>query len=60
MNFQVMGCRRFCGRVSLSVGVAPSIGNFERWMKGALGMGHLSLRRLTAEDLEGGFLYWVP
>ena len=23
-------------------------------------MGHLSLNRLTAEDLEGGLLYWGP
>jgi len=29
-------------------------------MKGALGMGHLSLKRLTVEGLEGGLLYWVP
>jgi hypothetical protein len=34
--------------------------NIERWMKGALGMGRLSLKRLTAEGLEGGLLYWVP
>jgi hypothetical protein len=29
-------------------------------MKGALGMGSLSLKRLTVEGLEGGLLYWVP
>jgi hypothetical protein len=29
-------------------------------MKGALGMGRLSLKRLTAEGLKGGFLYWGP
>jgi hypothetical protein len=29
-------------------------------MKGALGMGHLYLKRVTAEGLEGGLLYWVP
>jgi hypothetical protein len=29
-------------------------------MKGALGMGRLSLKRLTVEGLEGGLLYWVP
>jgi len=29
-------------------------------MKGALGMGHLSLKWLTGEGLEGGFLYWGP
>jgi len=28
--------------------------------KGGYGMGCLSLKRLTAEDLEGGILYWVP
>jgi hypothetical protein len=38
----------------------PSTGNFERWMKGALGMGHLSLKRLTEEGLKEGLLYWVP
>ena len=37
-----------------------STGNIERWMKGALGLGCLSLKRLTAEGLEGGFVYWVP
>jgi len=30
-----------------------SVVDFERWTKGALGMGHLSLKRLTAEGLEG-------
>jgi len=29
-------------------------------MKGALRMGLLSLKRLIAEGLEGGLLYWVP
>ena len=29
-------------------------------MKGALGMGRLSQKRLTAEGLEGRLLYWVP
>ena len=38
----------------------PSTGNFERWMKGAIGMGRLCLKRLTAEGLEGGLLYWIP
>jgi hypothetical protein len=27
-------------------------------MKGVLGMGHLSLKTLTAEGFDGGFLYW--
>jgi len=38
----------------------PSTGSLERWMNGALGMGRLSLKRLTAEGLKGGLLYWVP
>jgi len=38
----------------------PSTGNFERWMKGALWMGHLTQKRLTAEGLEGRLLYCVP
>jgi len=29
-------------------------------MKGSLGTGRLSLKRLTAEGLEGGLLHWVP
>jgi hypothetical protein len=37
-----------------------STGDFERWMKGAVGMGCHSLKRLTAEGLEGGLLYWEP
>jgi hypothetical protein len=38
----------------------PFTVNFERWMKGSLLMVRLSLKRLTAEDIEGGVLYWVP
>jgi len=34
--------------------------DLERWMKGALGKELLSLKRLSAEDLEGGLLYWGP
>jgi hypothetical protein len=29
-------------------------------MKVAVGMGRLSLKRLTKEGLEGEFLYWGP
>jgi len=32
--------------------------NFERWMKGAVGMGHLSLRELYERNLERGHLHW--
>jgi len=51
--------------VSLSIGAV--VGNLEgvsftrnseRWMKGALGMGHLSPRELYERNLEGGLFYW--
>jgi len=29
-------------------------------MKRALGMGYLSLKRISAEGLKGGLLYWLP
>jgi hypothetical protein len=35
-------------------------GTFDRWIEGALGMEHLSLKRLSAEGLWGGLLYWGP
>jgi hypothetical protein len=38
-------------------GRGSSTGDFERWMKGALGMELFSLKRLTAAGLEGGLLY---
>jgi hypothetical protein len=41
-------------------GVGSSTGDFERWLKGALGMKRLSLKRLSAEGLWGGLLYWGP
>jgi len=37
-----------------------STGDFERWITGALGMGHLSLKRLSVEGLEGRLFYWGP
>jgi len=37
-----------------------STGDFERWMKGALGKGHLSLKRLNAKGPKGGLLYCGP
>jgi hypothetical protein len=43
---------------NLEVGL--STGYFERWMKGYLGMEHLSLKRLSAEGLWGGLLYRGP
>jgi hypothetical protein len=52
---------------SLSIGAplgnlegVSSTGDFERWMKGALGIEHFSLKRLSAEGLWGGLLYWGP
>jgi hypothetical protein len=54
-------------RASLSIGAllgnlegGSSTGDFERWMKGALGMELLSLKRLSVEGLKGGLLYWGP
>ena len=55
--------QRFWRQASISIG-APlgnlegglSTGDFDRRIKGALGMGRLSLKRLTAE----GSFYWAP
>jgi len=33
---------------------------FERWIKGTLGMKHLSLERLSVEGLWGVHPYWGP
>jgi hypothetical protein len=35
-------------------------GDFERWMKQALGTGRFSQKRLSAEGLWGGLPYWGP
>jgi hypothetical protein len=58
---------RICRRASISIGfplgnleVGSSTGDFERWMKGALGIERVSLKRLSAEGLWGGLLYWGP
>jgi len=37
-----------------------SIGDFERWLKGALELGHFSLWELCGGNLEGGFPCWGP
>jgi hypothetical protein len=57
--------KRLWKRASIAIGaplgnveVGSSTRDFERWMKGALGKGCLSLKRLTAEGREGGLLYW--
>jgi hypothetical protein len=34
--------------------------DFDSWMKGALGMERLSLKRLHGEGLGGGLLHWGP
>jgi hypothetical protein len=59
--------KRLWRQASISIAVpfgnlkgGSSTGDFERWMKGALGMGRLSLKRLSAEVLWGGLLYWGP
>jgi len=53
------GVSQYSGSIGGHGEGGPSAGNFEKWMKGSLGMGHLSLKRLTAEGREGGLLYWV-
>jgi hypothetical protein len=40
--------------------VGSSTGDFERWMKAALGMECYPLKRLRVEGLWGRFLYWGP
>jgi hypothetical protein len=54
-------------QASISIGAplgnlkgGSSTGDFECWMKGDLGKWgiSLSLKRLSAESLEGGLLYW--
>jgi hypothetical protein len=47
-----------CLKLKPEVGL--STGDFERQMKGPLGMGRLTLKRFTEEGLKGGLLYWVP
>jgi hypothetical protein len=61
------GWKKVLGQVSIHVGSPFETGerglstrNFERWMQGAQGMGHLSLKRLTVEGLKGGLIYCVP
>jgi hypothetical protein len=57
--------KRLWSWASLSIG-APlgsiegdsSTRDFERWMKEALGMERFSMKRLSAEGLWGGLLYW--
>ena len=36
------------------------LGSLRDWIKGALGTGRLSQKRLNVEGLEGRLLYWVP
>ena len=55
-----MGVSPYRGPVGGPGEEGTSTGNFEKWKKGSLGMGRLSLKSLTAEGLEGGLLYWVP
>jgi hypothetical protein len=48
------------GDSAVQPGVGPSAGDFEIWLKGALGVECLSLRELCEENLEGGLLCWGP
>ena len=51
----------FCmGPVLGNLEEGSSTGDFESWMKGALRMEHLSLKRLHGGGLWGGALHWEP
>ena len=39
-------------------GVGPSTGDFDRWLKGALKVGHFTLWELCEVNLEGGLPCW--
>jgi len=59
------GWVRLWSWASLSIGAplwnlegGSSTGDFERWMKGTLGMERFSLKRLSVKCLCGGLLYW--
>jgi hypothetical protein len=41
-------------------GMGLSTGDFERWLKGTLEVGHLSLWELCEGNLEGGLPCWGP
>jgi len=41
-------------------GVGSSTGDFDRWLKGALEVQHLSLWELCEGNLEGGLPCWGP
>jgi hypothetical protein len=51
-----MGISLYGGSVG-QPGVDSSTGDFERWLKGALGVGHLSPLELSEGNLEGGFSF---
>jgi hypothetical protein len=59
--------KRLWRRASLSIGAllgnqkgGSSTSDFKRRMKEVLGIKHFSLKRLSAEGLWGGLLYWGP
>jgi len=54
-----MGISLHGGSVGQS-GVCLSTGDFERWLKGALEMEHLSLWELCEGNLEEGIPCWGP
>jgi len=55
-----MGISFHRGPVGEPGGGGSSTVNFERQMKGAVGMERLSLKRFSVEGLWGGHLYWRP
>ena len=51
-------CQRTSQQTNIDAPVGSCTVDSERWMKGALEMEHFSLKRLSAEGLWGGLLYW--
>jgi hypothetical protein len=61
VSLQILETEIYLRRALLeNVEGGSSTGDFERWMKVVLGLWRLFLKRLTAEDLEGGPLYRGP
>jgi hypothetical protein len=54
-----MGISLYGGSVG-QPGVSLSTGDFERWLKEALEVRHLSVWELRGENLEGGLPCWGP
>jgi hypothetical protein len=63
LSIYLILCRQAFTSIGALLGTlegGSSTGDFERWMKGTLGMERLSPKRLSAQGLWGGLLYWEP